>query len=325
MRESSGPEVSLVLPCYNERDNIAGVLAGAIGALERLGRSWEILVVDNHSGDGTPEVVRAVAAGEPRVRLIVHDSNRLYSGSCRTALRESRGRYVAVMDSDGQFSADDLPRFLERLEGGANLVFGWRKRRHDPVARKALSLVFNLLARLWLRYPFHDLNVGLRMFDRRFVAAADIRHAINMANPELYVRARQAGLALAEVPVRHAARAKGQTSHNFRKLFRLFLTVNRYFQELKKDLDAARRRPRAGGAAPGPLRPGQPGQAAGPGPARLPPRREGPEVRDPRLKRDEGAGQVPGPAPAVRLLRRLRERRRLGRQARALTRPRGSP
>jgi glycosyltransferase involved in cell wall biosynthesis len=282
MRKSSGPEVSLVLPCFNERDNIAGVLADAIGAMGRLGRPWEILVVDNHSDDGTPEVVRAVAAGEPRVRLIVHDRNRLYSGSCRTALRESRGRYVAVMDSDGQFSADDLPAFLERLEGGANLVFGWRKRRHDPLARKAMSLVFNLLARLWLRYPFHDLNVGIRMFDGRFRKAAEIRHRLNMANPELYVRARQAGLAVAEVPVRHAPRAKGRTSHDFRKLVRLFLTVNRYFRELRKDLGAARRRP--------PFRerrrPGRPARALTPHP-----RSAFPGFRVDAVRLDGGAGQ----------------------------------
>jgi glycosyltransferase involved in cell wall biosynthesis len=98
---AAAPEISLVLPCYNESENIVGVLRESVAALEQTGHTWELLVVDNHSGDGTAERVRQLQAGEPRLRLIVHDANRFYSGSCRTALAEARGRRVAIMDSDG--------------------------------------------------------------------------------------------------------------------------------------------------------------------------------------------------------------------------------
>ncbi len=238
MYQTRSPEITLVLPAYNEQDNIGSVLANSIASLERLGRTWEILVVDNHSSDNTSGVVRALVQEEPRIRLIVHDTNRLYSGSCQTALRESRGRYVAIMDSDGQFTADDLPRFLEKLQRGANLVFGWRQQRHDPLIRKVMSLVFNALAKFWLGFPFHDLNVGLRMFDRKFLEKASIVHALNMANPELYARARQANLVLDEVPIRHFARTRGKTSHNLFKFVQLFLLVNRYFRSLQREIKA---------------------------------------------------------------------------------------
>src|SRR5262245_47498712 len=95
------PEISLALPCYNERDNIARVVEHSIRSLEQLGRTWELIVIDNHSSDGTPEQVQPIVECEPRVRLLVHEANRFYSGSCRTALAEARGRYVAIMDSDG--------------------------------------------------------------------------------------------------------------------------------------------------------------------------------------------------------------------------------
>ncbi len=239
MDASRRPEISLALPCYNESALIAEVVAGSVNSLERLGRSWELLVIDNHSSDDTPDKVRALARTEPRVRLLVHETNRFYSGSCKTALAEARGRYVAIMDSDGQFSADDLPRFLAALEGGANLVFGWRQVRHDPASRKAMSFVFNALARAYLGFDLHDLNVGLRMFDRTFVSRAEIRHVLNMANPELYVCARRAGLTIAEVPVTHAARERGQSCHDFRKLWPIFLQVNRYFRDLRRGLREA--------------------------------------------------------------------------------------
>ena len=232
------PEVSLALPCYNERDNITAVVEHSAGALEALGRPWELIVIDNHSDDGTPDQVRPLVRRDPRVRLVVHETNRFYSGSCRTALAEARGEYVAVMDSDGQFSADDLPRFLEELEAGANLVFGWRKVRHDPLTRKLMSRVFNRMARHYLGFDLHDLNVGIRMFDRDFVRSASIRHALNMANPELFVRARLAGLRVTEVEATHAAREKGRSCHNVLKLAQIFLKVRRYFRDLRDELRA---------------------------------------------------------------------------------------
>src|SRR4051794_29192986 len=98
MTLSAVPDISLVLPAYNEQGNICRVIEGSVRALEELGLPWEIIVIDNHSSDGTAREVRQAMRAEPRIRLVVHEENRLYSGSCRTALAESRGHYVAIMD-----------------------------------------------------------------------------------------------------------------------------------------------------------------------------------------------------------------------------------
>jgi dolichol-phosphate mannosyltransferase len=225
--------ITLALPCYNEADNIVSVMQASIVELEKLGRPWELIVIDNHSSDRTAEVVQEFIQTESRVRLIVHPENKLYSGSCATALREARGELVAIMDSDRQFSAVDLPRMIASLEAGANLVIGWRKERHDPFARKLMSAVFNAMGKFWLGFPLHDLNCGIRMFDRKFIEVAEIRHRINMVNPEMYVRAYNAGLRLDEVVITHAERTEGQTSHDFRKSYHIFMTVNTYFRTLK--------------------------------------------------------------------------------------------
>jgi len=236
MLDRADPEISLALPCFNERENIASVVEHSIRALERLKRSWELIVIDNHSNDGTPEQVLPFAERDARVRLIVHDANRFYSGSCRTALTESRGRYVAIMDSDGQFSADDLPKFIKAIDGGANLVLGWRKIRHDPLARKIMSRFFNWMARQYIGFDLHDLNAGIRMFDRQFIDAAEIKHTLNMANPELYMRAKAARLVVTEVEASHRAREKGQSCHNVIKLVQIFMKVRKYFRGLKAEL-----------------------------------------------------------------------------------------
>lgn len=230
------PEVSLVLPAYNEQDNIVNVLTNSAVQLDAICKNWEILVIDNASTDNTPKVVSEGIRKEPRIRLIVHDSNRLYSGSCATAIQEARGKYIAIMDSDGQCTAADLPEFITRLQAGANLVFGWRRKRHDPFFRLVTSLMFNILGKMWLGYPFHDFNCGFRMFDRSFRSVAKIRYKINMANPELYIRAKQAGMKLDEVEIRHFKRYKGVASHNFFRLWEIFLEVNKYMMELRKEL-----------------------------------------------------------------------------------------
>jgi len=227
--------VTLALPCYNEADNIRAVMQAAILDLEKLGRPWELIVIDNHSSDRTATVVKEFVQSESRVRLIVHPENRLYSGSCATALREARGELIAIMDSDGQFSASDLSQMIARLEAGANLPIGWRKARHDPATSKLMSAVFNMLAKLWLDFPLHDLNCGLRMFDRKFARVGEIKHRINLVNPELYVRAYNAKLKVDEVIITHAERTKGQTSHDFKKSYGIFISVNNYFRALRAE------------------------------------------------------------------------------------------
>ena len=233
------PEITLALPAYNEGLNIAKVLDDCVAALVALGRSWEIIVIDNHSSDDTSARVREYAGRQAGVRLIVHDANRMYSGSCRTAMREARGAYIAIMDSDGQMDPRDLKAFLIQLESGNDIVFGWRKPRHDPLFRIGISMFFKTLGRWRLGYPLHDLNCGIRMFTRTFCAAVDIRHSINMVNPELYVRARQENFRIGEVAVRHMERKAGKTSHDLFKLWKIFLDVDRYMRDLGRDLKAA--------------------------------------------------------------------------------------
>ena len=243
MQTTSSPDITLALPAYNEGQNIAKVLDDCVAALADLGRSWEILVIDNHSSDDTAARVREYAARQAGIRLIVHDANRMYSGSCRTAMQEARGAFIAIMDSDGQMDPRDLQAFLDQLAGGCGIAFGWRKERRDPLFRLGISLFFNALGKWRLGFPLHDLNCGIRMFTRAYCAAAEIRHAINMVNPELYVRARQGHFAIGEVAVRHRERKAGKTSHDLFKLWKIFRDVDRYMRALQGDLKASRGEP----------------------------------------------------------------------------------
>lgn len=211
------------------------MLEESIAALETIGTSWELIVVDNCSTDSTLSIANSFAEKDARVRTIAHERNQLYSGSCRSGMLAARGEYVGIMDSDGQFFAEDLAVMRQRLQEGASIVFGFRAVRHDPLSRKVFSFVFNTLARIYIRSHVRDLNVGIRMFDRRFIREAVITHKLNMVNPELYVRARNANLPIAEVPVKHAERTGGASCHQPGKMLKTFIAVNRYLFALSRE------------------------------------------------------------------------------------------
>jgi len=228
--------ITLALPAYNEQDNIEAVLDEATTALQSFGQAWEVIVIDNASSDATASKVRSYAEQQPNVRLVVHEANRLYSGSCATALREAKGDVIAIMDSDRQHTIADLPLFLAKLDQGADLVIGWRKRRHDPSIRKLFSIVFNAMGKIYLHYPLHDLNCGFRVLKRGFAEKITLKHKINLANPEFYTRAVLVGAVVDEVEVQHFARQEGKSTMDFGRIFRLFMNVNDYFRALRGEL-----------------------------------------------------------------------------------------
>jgi glycosyltransferase involved in cell wall biosynthesis len=232
---------SIILPAYNEAAYIAEMIRRTIAAGERRPDPFEVIVVDNASRDETATIVAAIAGRDDRVRLVRHPENRLYAGSCLSGTRAALGERIFILDADGQHSPDDIWRFDDRLAAGANLVFGWRRKRHEPAIRIAMSRALLVLARLYLGFPLHDVNCGIRAFDRAFADALVIAHRANLVNPELYVRARLGSFVVGEVEVDQAARQAGTSSHEFRRAIRIFADVNRYLLDLRHELARSRR------------------------------------------------------------------------------------
>jgi glycosyltransferase involved in cell wall biosynthesis len=229
---------SIVLPTFNEADYIATMVARAVAAGEQRTDPFEVIVVDNASTDHTVDIVSAIQAADQRVRMVRHKENRLYAASCLTGARESRGARIFIMDSDGQHDPADVWRFDSKLDEGCNLVFGWRVRRAEPLARLAMSRFLLLLARLFIGFDLHDVNCGIRGFDRSYADALEIKHRVNFVNPELFVRARLGEFEIGEAEVVQEARQGGTSSHEFspRRLVRIFVTVTGYLMDLRREL-----------------------------------------------------------------------------------------
>ena len=237
-------KVSLALLAYNEADAIERTVRDAATEMAQSfdAHDYEILVVDDGSRDATPDILARLESEISALRIYTHSPNRGYVEATRSAIRESRGDFVCVFDGDGQQTAADVPHFVAKLEGGCDIVFGWKKQRHDPRTRLVLSRGLRLCARFFLHTRLHDINAGCRGFKRIHSAIfLDIQHKINFIGPELYTRARLNDLRICEIVVRHAAREGGESSHPIAKIPGEVRQVVLYLRALREELRAARK------------------------------------------------------------------------------------
>ena len=139
---------------YNEEELIAKTVAEAVSSLSAVpGLDWRVLVVNDGSRDRTGEIAEELAKKDPRVSVVHHQGNKGYAVATETALRNTPGEVVMVVDGDGQHTMADAPRFLAAIDEGADVVFGWKKERHDPLPRLVLSKGLNTLSALDPRLP----------------------------------------------------------------------------------------------------------------------------------------------------------------------------
>jgi glycosyltransferase involved in cell wall biosynthesis len=242
MTESnSGIARSVVLPAYNESEYISEMVDRCVRVMEKREDSFEIIVVDNCSTDNTAVIVEGIHEIDPRVRVIRHEVNKLYAGSCLTGAKQSKGERIFIMDSDGQIDPDEIWNFDAQLDAGNDIVFGRRVERDDPKGRLLISKIFWLHARILIDYRLGDVNTGIRGFSRRFADALELKYRVNLVNPEMYVRARTGGFRIGQSDIRQHERQAGVSSHQFSKFWDIEKTVVKYLWSLRKEMRAAKR------------------------------------------------------------------------------------
>lgn len=218
------PSISLVLPAYNEADNIEPMVAEATPALEAVADDYEIIVVDDGSKDGTAEVTRRLMADHPHLRLVQHPVNKGFGAAVLTGFTNAQKDWIFYTDADRQFVLNELTRFVPAMDS-ADLIAGYRAPRRDPAMRVLYGKGWTALCTLLFGYTVRDVDCGFKLFRREIIRtlAPHINARGATFSIEWLVRAKRAGYRFIELPVSHRPRVAGhQTGATIRVITRAF-------------------------------------------------------------------------------------------------------
>jgi glycosyltransferase involved in cell wall biosynthesis len=204
------PELTIVMPVYNERRTVEQAINEVLNA--GLDATFELIVVDDGSSDGTSEILRG-REWPHEVRLLSHDHNRGKGSAIRTALAQAQGHFTTIMDADLEYSPDDLPTLLEPLRDGEQAVYGTRGfQSHSAysfwyvVGNRAVTLFANLIYNSWIS----DMMTGHKAMRTELFRSLDLRERGFAVEAEITARLLAKGVRIYETPVEYKARSRDE-------------------------------------------------------------------------------------------------------------------
>lgn len=211
-------DLSIVVPVFNEEDNVAPLIEEILDAACKLGRSFEVILVNDGSRDSTAARLDAAAAAHPEVRIIHFAWNCGQTLALAAGMHESRGRVIVTLDGDRQNDPADMGALIRKLDEGYACVSGWRRNRKDSGLKKVPSRLANGLMRRWLGVPVHDLGCTLKAYR---ADALDPRELMGELHRffVLFVIAR--GGRVAELVVNHRPRVAGKSKYGLNRVARV--------------------------------------------------------------------------------------------------------
>ena len=218
------PSISLVLPAYNEADNIEPMVAEAVPALEAVTDDFEIIVVNDGSADDTSGVTKKVMEAVPQVRLVEHPVNQGFGAAVFTGFTSAEKDWIFYTDADRQFVLSELENFVPLMDQ-ADLIAGYRAPRRDPFMRVFYGKGWSTLCTIVFGYTVRDVDCGFKLLRREIIQhlAPSIASRGATFSIEWLVRAKRAGYRFVELPVTHRPRVAGsQTGANIDVIVRAF-------------------------------------------------------------------------------------------------------
>jgi glycosyltransferase involved in cell wall biosynthesis len=194
---------SIIIPVYNEEDNLVLLQDELLSVLVNLPGSYEVIYVDDGSTDRSFEALERLYAANQNVKVIKFRTNYGKSAALAAGLRWARGDIIITLDADLQDDPHEIPRLIEKLSKGYDMVCGWRYSRRDPLVKRLSSKAFNMAIRILTGIKLHDINCGLKVFKREVTAALHIYGELHRLIPVL---AFWNGFEVAELEVHHRQR-----------------------------------------------------------------------------------------------------------------------
>lgn len=216
-------DLSIVVPVYNEEESVPHLCEAIVAAVKPLGKSYEIVLVDDGSSDSSWSVMCAEAKKHAHLKLIRFRRNFGQTPAMAAGINESDGNIVITLDADLQNDPKDIPALLAKLDEGYDVVSGWRKNRQDAfINRKLPSMIANRIIGKMTGVSLHDYGCSLKAYRREIISQVHLYGEMHRFIPAL---CRWVGGSIAELPVSHHARKFGKSKYGISRTFRVVLDL----------------------------------------------------------------------------------------------------
>jgi len=215
-------DISIIIPVYNEQDAIPELCRALQDVLDDLVRSAEILFIDDGSKDSSAAALDELAQSDARVQVLHLRRNYGQTAAIMAGFQYCTGDVIITMDGDGQNDPADIPRLLDKLSEGYDVVSGWRIDRNDRFSRRLPSVVANRLISSLLGVPLHDYGCTLKAYRREVIEDVRLYGEMHRFIP---IYAAWEGARVTELPVTHHPRLHGESKYGFGRISRVFLDL----------------------------------------------------------------------------------------------------
>lgn len=217
------PDVTVLVPVLNEEDSVVELTQRVTTVFDDLGRSFELVFVDDGSRDRTAEKVRQLHAADPRIKMVSFRRNFGKAAAISAGVELSRGDLIVTIDGDLQDVPEEIPRMLEKLESeDLDLVSGWKQARKDTASKRYLSKLFNWATRRLAQVDLHDFNCGFKAYRREVLEQVAIYGELHRYIPVL---ASRRGFRVGEVRVAHEKRRHGSSKYGWDRIYKGLLDL----------------------------------------------------------------------------------------------------
>jgi undecaprenyl-phosphate 4-deoxy-4-formamido-L-arabinose transferase len=212
------PEISAVIPVYNEADCLNELLKRLVTSMDSLGRTYEIVIVDDGSTDDSVAILQAFQAAEPRLRIVRLRRNFGQTPALYAGFSAVRGQIIVTLDADLQNPPEEIAKIIDKLEEGYDVVQGWREQRQDSIFRRFCSKILNRIVSYLAGIHIKDLGCGLKAYRRDVIdQMAHFSHRARYVPAEVV----WLGAKIGEVKVEHCERAAGKSKYGLLSLLQL--------------------------------------------------------------------------------------------------------